>query len=360
MSWRLRESATEMRQRPFRCVLDVVRFDELEMRKTPLLFTAALALGFAGAFPVSSGAQSAKWGVNDGLQADPSHYSDFATWLGKPQLWNVTWADKQYTWQNEVTLISSFGARLVLWHNAGRGITISMPMVIPKETLATGNSGADDANWTLIGQYLVADGVGDATIRLGWEFNGGWYPWRARRNGVTDFTNWTGLFQRIVTLLRAVPGASFKFDWCPSMTGSNMLVADIEAIYPGDSYVDYIGMDIYNYVNLIPKTWKKTSWEYWTTANQGINLDWLASVAASHGKKISVPEWGQTQDDPDFIANMAAWFRGKVVVYQNYFSTGNYSLNQQPNSKAAFYAAFHPRPPKVETTPVGVTVYRGP
>ncbi len=120
-----------------------------------------------------------------------------------------------------------------------------------------------------------------------------------------------------MTLLRAVPGANFKFDWCLSMTGSNLTRANIEAIYPGDSYVDYIGMDIYNYINLIPTTWKKTSWEYWTTANQGINLDWLVSFAASHGKRISVPEWGQTQDAPDFITNMAAWFPRTCVVYQN-------------------------------------------
>src|SRR5579863_3846346 len=120
----------------------IVRSIKLEIpmpKIPPLLFATALALElvFCGTFVRDAAAQGAKWGVNDGLQQSATTYNDFGNWLGKPQQWNLTWADKQSTWQKQVSMFSTWMVpRLVLWHSAGRGITISMPMVIPGETLA--------------------------------------------------------------------------------------------------------------------------------------------------------------------------------------------------------------------------------
>ena len=298
----------------------------------------------------------AKWGIAAAGQTDPLHFRDWATLLGKPQQWDVTWADKQDSWAKQVGMFNSwFLPRLALWKSDGRGFTISMPMVIPHESLAIGNSGADDANWTAIGQHLVAHGFGDAVIRLGWEFNGDWYPWRAKKAGVVD-PNWRPLFRRIVGLLRAVPGQSFKFDWCPSLTGNKLTLAELAAIYPGSDDVDIIGLDVYNNIGKgeawIPAAFRgspQKHWDYWLTSNSGnhgLSLNWFVDFAAKQGKPMSLPEWGQnarqTGDEPYFITQMAAWIAAHNIYYQVYFSTkmSEFSLDYMPLSKAAFIAAF--------------------
>ena len=59
----------------------------------------------------------------------------------------------------------------------------SVPL-LPKDgsTLAAGASGAYDAHFETMARELVAQGQGDAIIRLGWEFNGSWYPRGTRQS----------------------------------------------------------------------------------------------------------------------------------------------------------------------------------
>ena len=54
-------------------------------------------------------------------------------------------------------------------------------------------------------------GEGDAILRLGWEFNGTWYPWSVTNR--TDAAHFVGYFRHIVSTMRAVPGADFRFVW---------------------------------------------------------------------------------------------------------------------------------------------------
>ena len=49
--------------------------------------------------------------------------------------------------------------------------------------------------------------------RLGFEFNGEWFPWRA----AADPTAFTDYYRRIVDVMRSVPGQDFKFVWNPTI-----------------------------------------------------------------------------------------------------------------------------------------------
>ena len=106
-------------------------------------------------------------------------------------------------------------------------------------SLAQGAAGWYDGRWRALAQNLVAYGQADAIVRLAWEFNGNWFPWSAYVNP----TAFVAYRQRIVDIMRAVPGAQFRFDWSVSQGTSAI---DPTLVYPRDQYVDYIGMSVFD------------------------------------------------------------------------------------------------------------------
>jgi hypothetical protein len=169
-------------------------------------------------------------------------------------------------------------------------------------------------------------------------------------------------YQQIVDSMRSVAGQDFKFEWNP--TAGDQGVGNLANYYPGNAYVDYIGLDVYdeawqNYTGIA------SQWETYLTEPYG--LDWLALFAASNGKQIVLPEWGlgwvggqsaqSTNDgavltvanesvgggdDPTFIGDMAQWISRNNVFEANYWDYGTSSVDQgqNPQSAAALKANF--------------------
>jgi hypothetical protein len=185
-------------------------------------------------------------------------------------------------------------------------------------TLAQGATGQFDPHYQELAHRLVSGGYADAFVRIGWEFNGGWYPWTARDHADAYAAYW----RRIVLAMRSVHGARFLFDWNPTT-----IDGPTDAAYPGDDVVDVIGLDVYN------QSWPKMTdpaarWQY--LLHQSAGLLWHRSFAAAHGKLRSFPEWGTGTrpdghgggDDPLFVRNMLAWMNEDAPVayacYWNY------------------------------------------
>jgi len=123
-----------------------------------------------------------------------------------------------------------------------RFLVISVPMVPSGEsgvTLGQGASGAYDQHFVALAQNLVKYKLETSVIRIGWEFNGGWYPWSAEK----DVKSWPIYWQKIVTAMKSVQGQKFQFCWCLN-NGWTSTVAS--TVYPGDEYVDFIGVDSYD------------------------------------------------------------------------------------------------------------------
>lgn len=105
--------------------------------------------------------------------------------------------------------------------------------------LADCAAGSFDPQWTTLARNLVTHRLGTTIVRPGWEFDGSWYPWAADRRTAA----YLGCFRHIVDAMRAVPAQHFAFLWNPAL-GTNQFPAT-EA-YPGDEYVDYVGVDVYD------------------------------------------------------------------------------------------------------------------
>lgn len=211
------------------------------------------------------------------------------------------------------------------WSSTRYRLVLGVPMIPtrdgrPSGTLAAGAAGSYDGEFATLAQTLVHYGEGNAILRLGWEFNGTWYPWSV--TNATDAANFAAYFRNIVTAMRIVPGAAFRFVWNPT-SGPEPEAA--QNAYPGDSYVDYIGLDLYDQVWGIPLD-PSLAWPRYVTETNG--LQWLSSFAAAHHKPVAIPEWGLTirsdghglGDDPLYVGKMAQWISTHDVAFTSYFN----------------------------------------
>jgi hypothetical protein len=235
------------------------------------------------------------------------------------------------------------------WSGTGYRLVLGVPILPGVGTLAQGATGAYNQYFTTLAKNLVAEGEGNAILRLGWEFNGTWYPWSVASN--TDAQNFAAFWIQIVDTMRAVPGQQFQYLWNPNLGGSTSW--SLTNAYPGNAYVDYVGSDVYDEYWGTPQT-PQNSWS--NILSQSWGLNWLTSFAASEGKPIAIPEWSVCfrsdghglGDDPYFINEFANWISTNNVAFTNIFSFNDTAGGQDnditngdfPNALAAFKADF--------------------
>lgn len=235
------------------------------------------------------------------------------------------------------------------WKGKGYKLQLAVPMVTNDldgpTALASGSTGGYNAQFTQMAKTLVANGFADAYIRIGWEFNGGWFKWAASSSP----TKWKAYYRQIVGAMRAVNGANFKFVWNPNI-GSQQVSPDLA--YPGDDVVDIVGLDAYNASWVSGYTVAATRWN--DILNQTWGLAQTAAFAKSHGKPVALPEWGTGSrsdghgggDDPLYVTNMGSWLTGASAAYASYWDYAQSDYNaklsngQSPNAAAAYVKAF--------------------
>jgi hypothetical protein len=149
--------------------------------------------------------------------------------------------------------------------------------------LTQGATGEFDHYFRTVGENIVRAGFPTSVIRFGWEFNGDWFPWSAQ-GCAGAFVHY---FQDIVTTMRSVPGSHFTFEWNP--TRGDLGVGNLSLYYPGNKYVDDIGLDVYD---LEQDSYPGGKAEFRHMLTQRFGLNWVAQFAAAHGKPVMLPEWG--------------------------------------------------------------------
>lgn len=284
-----------------------------------LLVCACLTIGlvFVGAAtaPLHESARAlplTDLGVYKGA-ADPEGVAEFARWLGREPTWALDFLPAD-TWRS----ITTPGWYTRRWAESPYHVVYSVPLLphAGTPTLERGAAGDYDRYFVRLAEELVEGGEGDAVIRLGWEFNGHWYRWSAAGHEDAFVAYW----RRVVDAMRSVDGGRFAFDWSPS-AGPNAMEA--ENAYPGDDYVDLIGLDLYD---IGPKgEAPEERWDRLMTQPYG--LEWHRRFATLHNKPMTYPEWGLWLDrdgdgggdSPHFIEQMHRWTIGNNVAYQMYF-----------------------------------------
>ncbi len=286
-----------------------------------------------------------RWGAPKG----PGQVDAFASWVGRPDVWAEEFEPSDQ-WGNVTSPTSWMFAPWQGWlkEHPGRRLILTVPMLVggwdgggPSSgpgagqpvSLKQGATGAYNDYYKTLATNLVAYGLGHSLIRLGHEFNGGWYTWRASGNADSYAAYW----RQIVTTMRAVPGASgLKFVWNPAL-GYQQFPA--ETAYPGDAYVDCVGLDVYdecwaNDTYPLPANDSAAdiaarharAWQD-NLLNGDHGLAYWQKFAAQHGKPFAIPEWGVSVrgdghgggDDPAFIAHMYQYMKANPIDFNVYF-----------------------------------------
>lgn len=248
----------------------------------------------------------------------------YKTWLGKPAEHLVDFMEFRNGYAG-MAQASSWAAWC--WQQAGiqgSNMTFTVPPTVTDKTLEATNAGEGDEHYRAMARDFVAKGFGNSVIRIGHEMNGNWYPWAAKNHEAA----YTAAFRRIVEIFRSVPGARFKFNWCVS--GGEHASTDYASMYPGDGYVDIIGMDVYGTTD-----WGSSDAQVWGLMRDNYSLAMLVSMGKAHNKQIAVDEWGLGNSDhgngsgdrPQVMKWMLEYMESNTVLYANYwdFNGGGYN-----------------------------------
>jgi hypothetical protein len=202
--------------------------------------------------------------------------------------------------------------------------------------MAAAASGAYDATYTAMAKALAASPNPLLSVRIGWEFNGNWYPWS---NGVgtnATYANYVAAFKRAAAIVKQYnPHALVQ--WCvawgqPASGPASGWEAQVMQYWPGaydavknPGGVDVVSMDFYQAnISHYNNGGKQSTWAMAEsdTAFTTINLDWMTSFAQAQGVKVALSEYaaggdaskgansGPGLDDGAWTASSIAWMNG--------------------------------------------------
>ena len=146
-------------------------------------------------------------------------------------------------------------------------------------------------------------------VRLAHEMNGTWFPW-----ALTNFDNSPGRFveawRHVVRQFRRIGARNVMFLWSPFQRCGTCSSAPFETFYPGNRYVDYVGVSALN--------WGDVAW----TSLDGLVDESLADLRRitrtarnPQGKPVILPEIASNHLGGD----KAAWIRdGYSAVFRRW------------------------------------------
>jgi len=186
-------------------------------------------------------------------------------------------------------------------------------------------AGHYDTYAKVLGQSLVAAGLQNSVIRLGSEMNG---EWESDFIGTRVFEQklWEKCFANEVTGLRRAKGEHFLIDWNPNACAGSYRYHNF---YPGNAYVDIMGIDLYDEDCLTPTT----RVDFSQIVSEPYGLSHFEAFARAKGKPMSIPEWALLEsfgDDPGYISGVGSAFDTNDFAFETYFDVSRSDIGTLP------------------------------
>lgn len=132
--------------------------------------------------------------------------------------------------------------------------------------------------------------------RLDWEMNGSWMGFGPGQNGNTNQT-FIMMWRHVVTLMRHDGMKNGWFVFSPN-TICDSGCKDFTPMYPGNDYVDWVGLDGYNWGTVHP-------YSHWESFDTTFRASYNKLVALAANKPVMVAETGSTEQG----GNKADWIK---------------------------------------------------
>jgi hypothetical protein len=133
-------------------------------------------------------------------------------------------------------------------------------------------------------------------LRFNWEMNGRWFPWSEGVNG-NKSGEFVTAWRHVHDIFTEVGATNVSWVWCPNIDPGKIFL-NLQSQYPGNGYVDWTGLDGYNWGTnpAKPDRWRSFDNLYKSTYDEIVN-----TIAPS--KPMMISEIGSTE----YGGSKAAW-----------------------------------------------------
>ncbi len=184
-----------------------------------------------------------EWGVYNGWADDG--LSSFENAVGKQAKYRavfIHWGNESAFPMKWKTSIADTGKTLVIfWEATNYNVGTVNQTAYNYDSVLNGNW---DSYFTQFAKDAKAYG-GEVILIPFSEMNGDWFPWAITQNNNSPQKH-IDAWRRIRNIFKDVPNV--KFGWAPNQVSvPNTTINQFENFYPGDAYVDYVGLDGFNF-----------------------------------------------------------------------------------------------------------------
>ena len=140
-------------------------------------------------------------------------------------------------------------------------------------------------------------------LRFNWEMNGNWFAWMEGVNGNQPGES-AAAWRHVHDIFTSVGATNATWVWCPNVDPENNL-RDLASLYPGDEYVDWTGLDGYNWGTnpARPDKWRTFDQLYRSTYTE-------ITETIAPSKPLIISEVGSTEHG----GSKAAWIREMLAA----------------------------------------------
>ncbi|MCJ1711631.1 beta-mannanase [Clavibacter michiganensis subsp. phaseoli] len=249
----------------------------------------------------------------------------------------LSYAD--FTQAPPIAALDSVAARgaetLLTWEPWEAGAGADQP-AYTNASIAAGDHDAYIREW---GAALAKWG-GPVYLRYAHEMNGDWYPWAEGVDG-NGAGSYAAAWRHVHDVVAAQGAANVRWVWTPNVpyTGSTALVG----LYPGDAYVDVVGLDGYNWgTGVTGRSWVQPDDLF------GPGLERLRGIAP--GKPVIVAETASSEVggskarwDEDLVAYLQAQPDVQAFVWFDMDKEADWRIGSSASSATALRDALAAR-----------------
>lgn len=201
------------------------------------------------------------------------------------------------------------------------------------ETISEIAAGAHDDHLFAWAAALTITGA-PVYLRFAHEFNGDWYPWTPAHGTTPDA--YVAAWRHTHDLFRRGGATNVRWMWSPdAICGGEV---PLRAWFPGDDYVDVVGIDGYNWGTSRP-------WSRWTPPVELFEPA-VTEIRALTDRRMMIAEVGCAEDGgdkPEWISSFVEWAATQpdvdAVIWFEHDKETDWRITSTPAATAAMAGA---------------------